>query len=339
MTSSTVEAASAVIGDGNADRSLIERIKGGPSWAGFFLRFGMVFVLVAIAIFAQIVFHGFLDPANLNNMVSQIAPTAIVAAGMTYAIIGGGFDLSVAAVYAAGAVVYANLSNSMPLWLAFVVTLLVGCCVGILNGIVITKFKVNAFIATLATASLISGATFLYCQSSPVESFAEGFDWLGFGDIGGVWVSIYVLAIVLLVLGVVLARTSYGRSIYAVGGNLEAARLAGKRTDLIRMSTFMIVSTCAALGGMITASATGIGQADIGASVTLDSIAIVIIGGTSLLGGEGAMWRTLVGILIYGTLSNIFASLALDTSTQLLLQGAILLLAVSFDALSRRIRK
>jgi ribose transport system permease protein len=320
-------------------RGFLDRLRGGPSWGAFWLRYGMVWVLIALALLANILFSGFFAPENLNNMVGQVAATGIVSVGMTYAIISGGFDLSVGAVFAGASVVYAALSNHVPLLWAFVLTALVGVVAGAINGIVVTKLKVNAFIATLATSSLFAGATVLFWQGSPVSSTAAGFTTLGQGQWGGVWISIFMLVAFVAVLGVVLAKTPYGRSVYAVGGNLEAARLAGMRIDLIRISTYALTAMCAAVGGMIVASQTGIGQSNVGATVTLDSIAIVIIGGTSLMGGEGAMWRTVVGVLMWGTIGNVFASLALDTSSQLLLQGGILLVAVALDSLSRRIRR
>jgi ribose transport system permease protein len=319
--------------------ALIARLKGGQSWTAFLLRYGMVWVLIALTIFANSLYSGFFTFGNLSNMVSQVGPTGIVAVGMTYAIICGGFDLSVTAVFAGAAVVYATLSNDMPLVPAFACTVVLGVLCGIINGLVVTRLKVNAFIATLGTASLFGGATLLYSHAAPVLSNRSGFETLGTGKWGGVWISVYVLGAFVVAFGVVLARTAYGRSVYAVGGNMEAARLAGMRINVIRVSTFAITSMCAAVGGMIVASQTSVGQANIGPTVTLDSIAIVIIGGTSLLGGEGAMWRTVVGILIWGTTNNVFASLALDTSTQLLIQGGILILAVAFDSLARQGRR
>ncbi|MBB4141279.1 ABC transporter permease [Microbacterium invictum] len=300
------------------------------------LRFGMVWVLILTVIFARIIYPQFFDAANLNNMVAQVAPTAIVAVGMTYAIISGVFDLSVGAVFAASAVLFTSLSNSMPWPLAFACTVLMGIVCGAVNGFVVTYLKVNSFIATLATASLISGGAYLYSNAQPVISSADGFEFLGTSRLGGVWTSTWLLVLLILLLGVILGRTSYGRSIYAVGGNLEASRLAGLRVKGVRISAFMIVAACAAVGGMIVASQTSVGQANLGASVTLDAIAIVIIGGTSLLGGEGAMWRTAIGILLWGTIANVFSALALNTSSQLLIQGGILLIAVSIDSLARR---
>ncbi|OZF25705.1 ribose ABC transporter permease [Rhodococcus sp. 14-2496-1d] len=304
-----------------------------------FVKYGMVLVLILLALVANGLYSGFLTSANLNNVVGQVAPTAIVAVGMTYVIISGGFDLSVGAVFAGGAVLYADLSNKMPLTAAFALTVVIGILAGIFNGAVITGLNVNPFIATLASASLFSGAVYLYANSAPIQSTVAVFTDMGSGKWGGVWIATYILIGLLIVGGLVLARTPYGRSIYAVGGNLEAARLAGMRVKLVKISAFAIASSCAAIGGMIVASQTGVGQANIGPTVTLDAIAIVIIGGTSLMGGEGAMWRTVIGLLMWGTISNVFNSLALDTSSQLLMQGAILLVAVSLDAIARRSRK
>jgi ribose transport system permease protein len=301
-------------------------------------RYGMVWVLVALAILAQRLYSGFFDPANLNNVIAQVAPVGIVAIGMTFVIIAGGFDLSVGAIFAGASVFYAGFSNRMPLWAAFASTVVLALAAGSFNGLIITRLKVNTFIATLATSSLFAGAVYLYSNAAPVVSNAAKFGTLGTGKWGGIWISTYVLVAVVVIGGIILSRTSYGRSVYAVGGNLEAARLAGMRINWIRTTTFMMTGVCAAVGGMITASQIGVGQANIGGSIALDSIAIVIIGGTSLLGGEGAIWRTVLGILIWGTINNIFSTLALSTSTQLLMEGGILLTAVTLDSLSRKVR-
>jgi ribose transport system permease protein len=302
------------------------------------LRFGMVWVLIALALLANALYPGFFAPGNLNNMVGQVAPVGIIALGMTYVIVAGGFDLSVGAIFAGATVFYASFSNHMPLWAAFACTVLIAIVAGTFNGLIITRVKVNPFIATLATSSLFGGATYLYSNATPIVSNNGGFQTLGTGKWAGIWISIYVLVALLIVAAIVLSRTTYGRSIFAIGGNQEAARLAGMRTDAIRVSTFMITGACAAVAGMIVASQTGVGQANVGSTVTLDSIAIVIIGGTSLMGGEGAIWRTAVGILIWGTINNLFSSLALSTSAQLLMQGAIVLVAVALDSFSTRRR-
>ncbi|QLQ11716.1 MAG: ABC transporter permease [Nocardioidaceae bacterium] len=159
---------------------------------------------------------------------------------------------------------------------------------------------------------------------------------MGGGEILGLPIVVWVLAAAVILGGILLARTVYGRSVYSVGGNAEAARLAGIQVGLTRGSTYVLTGICAAIAGMMLASRVGVGQADVGVNIPLDAIAIVIIGGTSLLGGEGAIWRTVVGLLLLGTINNLFDSLGWDAPAQQVVKGAIVLAAVSLDALSRR---
>jgi ribose transport system permease protein len=303
------------------------------------LRFVMVWVLVALVIVSNIFYPGFFETGNLLNILSQNAAVGLVAVAMTFVIIAGGFDLSVAAMSAAGGVAFASFSNNMPIGIAVILVLLVGAVAGAVNGLIVTRLKVNPFIATLGTSSLFAGGTALYANSSPITGTSKNFGYLGTEHWLGVPVNVWLLAAVLGLGALVLAKTVYGRTIYAVGGNREAARLAGMRVDLARASTFVLAGVCSVIGGMVVASITGVGQAGTTPEVTLNSIAIVIIGGTSLLGGEGAMWRTLVGLLIFGTINNLFQSLAWPTATQQVVLGAIVLGAVSLDAYTRSRRR
>lgn len=314
-------------------------LSGGGRAREIALRFGMVWALLGLGVVAVVVYPQFLTVGNINNLVGQIAPVGIAAIGATVVILAGGIDLSVTAVAAGSSVVFAMLSNQMPIGWAILTTLLVAAIAGLFNGLVIMVLKINDLIATLATGSLFSGAAYFLSNSAPITASDPDFTVLGSGKVGGIWISSFVLVGLLVVVGVILAKTVYGRAIYAVGGNREASRLAGLRTSRLRVSTFIISSACAGLAGMILASQTGVGQANIAPTMTLDAIAIVVVGGTSLFGGEGAMWRTAIGILIWGTISNLFNALALSTYAQLLTQGGILLAALALDSLTRRQRR
>jgi ribose transport system permease protein len=303
------------------------------------LKYVMVWVLIILAVVADLLYPGFFDKGNVLNILSQNAPVGLIAVAMTFVIIAGGFDLSVAAMLAAGGVVFASFSNHIPIGLAAVATIALGAFAGGVNGFIVTKMRVNPFIATLGTASLYAGGTALYCHSNPINGENPNFGFLGSSKWLGVPISVWVLAVVLAVGWVVLTKTVYGRTVYAVGGNTEAAKLAGIRVDLVRASTFVFTGVAAVISGMIVASVTGTGLAGVQPEVTLNSIAIVIIGGTSLLGGEGAMWRTLTGLLIFGTINNLFDSLAWPTATQQVVLGAIVLGAVSLDAYTRSRRR
>jgi ribose transport system permease protein len=297
------------------------------------LRYGMVWVLILLVIVAQYVYPTFLTVGNLRNMWSQNAALAIISVGMTLVIICGGFDLSVGSIYGLGAVAYATLS-SQSLGVDLLIVVLVGATAGLVNGLIITRLKVNPFVATLATSSIFLSVAFVYSKNAPV-SVQPGFGGLGLGAFAGMPISGIVTVAVFLVGGVLLSRTTFGQSIYAVGGSAEAARLAGLRVKLVRCATYVIVGALAAFAGSIDTSRLGVAQADQGQTMPLLAITVVILGGTALMGGEGAMWRTVVGLLIVATLTNLLDSLAINTAVQLLVQGAVLVAAVSLDNLVR----
>lgn len=299
------------------------------------LQFGMIAVLIVLVIVATIVYPRFLNPINLRNILSQSAPVGIVAAGMTFVMIAGGFDLSVGAIFALSAVSFAMLADSLGLWSSALVSLAVGLACGVVNGTLVTRMHVNTFVATLGTGSVFGGIAYIVSHSAPHSPDNYDFQNLGIGQLLGMPYSIILLALSFAVGGLILARTVYGRALYAIGGNMEAARLAGIKVENWKAGTYAISGVCSALAGMLLASRLGVGQADMGANVALDSIAIVVIGGTSLLGGEGAMWRTAVGLLILATLTNVFDALAVSTNYQLVTKGLIVIAAVALDAYAR----
>jgi len=299
------------------------------------LQYGMVWALLALLIVATILYPGFFNPANIKNILSQNASVGIVAVGMTLVIIAGGFDLSVGAIFAIGAVLFANRADHAGLWGAAAIVLAASLACGTINGLIVTKLRVNPFIATLGTGSIFGGFAYLFSNSAPQTPDNFDFQILGTERWFGWPLPIWLLVAAFLIGGFVLAKTVYGRSIFAIGGNSEAARLSGMRVDLLRGSTYVVSAVCSGIGGMILASRLGVGQADMGGSIALDSIAIVVIGGTSLMGGEGAMWRTAIGLLILATLSNVFDSLAISTNYQLLTKGAIVIAAVALDVFAR----
>lgn len=302
-------------------------------------RYGLIVVLVLLVGVSQYLYPRFLDPQNIKNILSQNAPVGIIAVGMTFVMITGGFDLSVGSVYAAGATIYASLAVagwSFPV--AAAATIAMGLVAGLVNGLIVTRLKVNPFVATLGTMTAYSGLALIYSNSSPFVVADPGFTQLGRGASLGLPVSIWILFAFFAVGQFVLAKTVYGRTLFAIGGNNEASRLAGLPTEWLRTSTYVVSGACASIAGMIIASRLAIGQADIGATMALDSIAIVVIGGTSLLGGEGAVWRTVIGMLIVAVLTNLLDSLAVDANYQLVIKGVIVVAAVALDARVRATR-
>jgi ribose transport system permease protein len=301
----------------------------------FLLQFGLIWVFVIVLIGSAIVYPGLFQWANIRNIISQNAPVGIVAAGMTFVIIGGGFDFSVGPIVALSAVIFANRADVTGLWGAAGIVLLCSFVCGALNGILVTRLKVNPFVATLGSGSMFGGSAYILSNNAPQTPSNLTFQYLGTQAWLGWPIASWILIAAYVFGAFILARTVYGRSIYAIGGNSEAARLSGLRVELLRGSTYVISAFTAGLAGLILTSRLGLGQADMGGNISLDSIAIVVVGGTSLLGGEGKMWRTAIGLLLLSTLTYLFDSLAVSTSYQLVVKGAIVVAAVSLDVFAR----
>jgi ribose transport system permease protein len=313
--------------------------RGRTKWSDLALRYGMVLLLVVLVIVAQIAYPQFLTLNNLQNTITQNASTAVVAIGMTFVIIGGGFDLSVSGTFGLGSVVYAGLVLAgLPVIAALACALLAGLLCGVVNGLVITKLKVNAFVATLGSGAAFLGAAALVSGSRPVTvPPVPTFNLLGAGSIGGVSIEVLIILVLYVVAAIVLSKSVYGRGLYAVGGSRESARLAGLAVDRIQIIAFIVCGGLAALAGILLASTLSVGQFDQGSTVALDSIAAVVVGGTSLYGGDGAIWRTAVGVAILATMNNLFSSMSIASPTQNIIKGAVLVAAVAFEVVVRKV--
>jgi len=300
--------------------------------------YGIFFALVVVVIAATVVYPRFLHWDNLSAVLAQNAPLGIIAIGMTFVIISGGFDLSVGSVFAAAGTTAAMVAVATgSVALSFIAALAVGLLCGLVNAVVITILRVNPFVATLGSMTFFSGLILLITHNSPVTVSDSAFQWLGTGWLGPVPVSVVVM-IALFALGwIVISKSAYGRRVMSVGGAKEASRLAGIRVDLVKGSTYVICGVLAAVAGFIAASQLGVGQGNAGVGLELQAIAVVVIGGTSLLGGEGSMLRTALGLAILATLNNIFFSLAVDTNWQGITQGLILVAAIAFDQYLRKV--
>ena len=310
---------------------------GGRRLGSLASRFSMLGVLVVLIIVATFLYPAFLNPANIGNILTQNSAIGLIAIGMTFVIICGGFDLSVGATYALGATLYAGLTlQTGSVLVAGLLTLAAGIVVGVVNGLIISRLNINPFVATLGTASIISGVAYVYSNSSPfIVNNVPQFQDLALSTIAGIPQPIWILVIAFVLAAILLSKTTFGRNVYAVGGNYEAAWLSGLRVRGLNASVYIITGMLAALAGMMDASRLGVGQADVGAAMALDAIAIVVVGGTSLLGDEGAIWRSAVGLLILATLTNVFYSFNVSQNWQLIAKGTIVVAAVGVDAIIR----
>lgn len=299
--------------------------------------YGVVLTLVVLVLLVSARSSIFLEPNNLMNIASQWAPAGIMAVGMTFVILTGGFDLSVGAIFSLCAVTAAGVGQSSSPSVAFLAAIGVGLTIGLLNGVLITLLEVNPFIATLGTSFAVAGVSLVTTDNAAYVVTNPDFATLGAGRWHNVPYSGMILALALVIGGVVLARTVYGQSIYAVGGNVEASRLSGIRTRLVTASTYVLSGFCAAVAGIITASQLSSAQPNLNPDIVFDVITIVVVGGTSLAGGYGAMWRTAVGLGILATLQNGFNLLDVDPNYQNIVKGVIIVGALALDSYTRRL--
>lgn len=291
--------------------------------------YGVVIALVVLIAVISIAQPSFLSFPNQMNILSQWAPVAIMGIGMTYVVITGGFDLSVGATYALAAVIAAAVGQSQAPLVAFSAAIAAGLAVGIVNGFIVTALRVNPFIATLGTSLVVGGITLAITGNRAFIVAFEPFTALGRDRLAGVPYSGILVVVLFVIAGLVLAYSSWGQSLYAVGGNLEASRLAGIRTSGVVGSAYALAGLTAGVAGVVTASQLSSAQASLGATLVFDVLTVVIVGGTALSGGRGAIWRTAVGVGILATLQNGFNLLDIDAYYQDVIKGVIIIAALA----------
>jgi ribose transport system permease protein len=302
--------------------------------------YGVVIAFVALFVTLSISSDVFLSWDNMKNLAFQTAPVGIIAAGGTLVFIAGGFDLSVGAISAFAGIAAAKAFNEtgIGLWGALILGALVGLAFGLGNGLLITLGRVNAFIATLATAIIINGLGQVWTKGNLVSVSDERFTTLGLGTVWGINYPIFVWFGFALACGFLLSRTAFGRYVYAAGGNAEAARLSGVRVNVVRAATFCISGLAAGIAGVILVSEVGTAQWNANTGIEFDAITAIVLGGTSLLGGEGAIWRAVLGAFFLQMIGNGFNLLGTTPEWQYVIKGLILAGAVSLDAWARRRR-
>ncbi len=304
--------------------------------AGFLQAYAVLVIGVILIITLSLLSDSFLTLRNLQNILNQNAPLAIMASAMTLVIIGGGFDLSVAAIFAVAGVTAAWVALNLDPYVGLLVAPLVGAALGLVNGVVITRLNVHSFLATIATSLVFKGVAIVISDGRLIPVRIDEFTWLGRDKFLGVFIAVYVLAAFALILTFVLNRTTLGRKIFSVGGNEEAAILSGIRTDRIKVATFVIAGLAAGLAAAISVSRISMGQASAGAGMELQAIAAVILGGTSIYGGVGAVWRSVAGVLLLALINNGFNILNADPFYRDLTTGLVILGAVGISAAGRR---
>ena len=300
--------------------------------ADFARAYGVLIIIVILMVVLSFLSDSFLTARNLLNILNQSTPLALIAVALTLVIIGGGFDLSTGAIFGVAAVSAAWTAVNIDPVLAMFVGPAIGLCLGIVNGLIVTGANVHSFLATLATSLVYRGLAILITGGGLIPVRIEEFAWLGRGRIGMVNIAVIVLGLFTMLMILLLNFTTFGRRVFAVGGNEEAAILSGVRTNLIKIATFALTGLAAGLAGVVGVSRISMGQPQAGLGMELDAIAAVILGGTSIYGGAGAVWRSLAGVLLLSLIGNGFNILNANPFFKDLTTGLIIVVAVALSA-------
>lgn len=304
-------------------------------------EYGIFLAFLLLAIVLSLSNEYFLTAGNISNVLLQTSINGILAIGMTFVILTRGIDLSVGSVVALTGIVSASFATTSATagivgapytpWLAYPVGILVGIACGALVGVIVSRFSVPSFVATLGMLSAARGMTLIYGGGKPVPALTPDFRWIGTGDVFGIPMPVVLFAMVFMASWWILNRTRFGRYIYAVGGNPHAANTSGINVTRLRFAVYVISGGLAGLAGIVLTARTGSALPQAGIAYELDAIAAVVIGGTSLAGGVGRITGTLIGALIIGVMNNGLDLMGIQSYYQQVLKGALIVGAVMLD--------
>lgn len=296
-------------------------------------EYGIIIAFLLIVILLSILTPNFLTVRNFMNLGRQVSINTILAIGMTFVILTAGIDLSVGSIVAFAGIVSASFATGSHanLFLSLVMGLAAGLLLGFVNGLVVARWKVAPFIVTLGMMAVARGLTFIYNDGQPISNLSSSYLVIGGGSVLGIPNPIIITVLVFILFTIILYNTKFGRYVYAIGGNEMAAKISGVKVKRNLIWVYSISGLLAGLAGIMLASRVSSGLPQAGTSYELDAIAAVVIGGTSLNGGRGRLWGTLVGALIIGVINNGLDLLSVSSYWQQVVKGAIIVLAVMVD--------
>ena len=299
---------------------------------------GMILVFILVVIGSYIIAPQFMSKENMISLGLQVSSIGIVACTMLFCLAAGDFDLSVGSSFALGGMMGVLIGNATgSLFLGVIGAVAAGSVVGLVNGVVVAKFKINALITTLATMQIVRGLTNILGHGTPLTASKPGFDFLGNQSYFSLPLPILLMVMFFIAFGVLLNKTVFGRNTLAIGGNKDAALLAGIKVDRTKIAIFILSGMAASFAGVVAASRLIVASNNAGDKLELQAISACVLGGVSLSGGIGTMSGTVVGVLIMGIVENVMRLKSVDAFYQMVVTGAILLLAVLFDRLKLKI--
>lgn len=302
-------------------------------WGSFAILAVLLLMIIALTVMNPV----FLSMDNIVNIARQISMVAIVAIGMTFVLIIGEIDLSVGHIACLSGIIVAKcLTMGMNIPISCLLALLIGGIMGFANGFIATQFKIPSFIVTLGMDNIAYGIVLVITNAYPITGLPEGFKVIGRGYIGMIPVPVIIMVICYAVGIICLKYIKFGRNMFAIGGNPDAAKLSGISVKKNKIAIFTICGLTAAVSGVILSSRLFSGQPNSGTSFTMDAIASCVIGGTSTTGGKGRLWGTFIGALIIGIIDNGMTLLGISTNWQYIVKGAIIIIAVGLDSIREK---
>lgn len=301
-------------------------------------KFVLLFILIGLVIFFGIMSPKFLTFNNIMNIITQNSYLIIASIGVAMVMISGGTDLSVGYQISVIGVCVAIFMQwlSMPIWISIILGLLIGVLLGLVNGFTANKLNMHPMIVTLATMTLFQGISFLISQSKSIYDLSSSFKFIGQGYVGKVPLPVIIVIVVAIVIGVMLKKTYFGRHIYAVGGNPEAAHLAGIDVKKIKLLVFALCGLLVGLAAVVLISRTGSANSSMGPGTEFSAITACVLGGVSFIGGEGDIDGVIIGVLILGVLSNGMQLIGLGIYIQYVAKALILIAAIAFDTYQKQ---
>lgn len=309
----------------------------------FVRNYAIIGVLILfVALLAVLTGGKFLQPTTLLSVVVQVSAIGLIAIGMTFVIITLGIDLSVGSILALAAVVASSLAQKprdtmmypgldLPIIVAVLAGLAVGALAGLVNGVLIAKFRLAPFIATLGMMTAARGLALIYSDGRPVSTLEDQYNFVGQGSIIGIPVPVYIFVAVAIIAHIVLNYTRFGRYVYAIGGNEQAAKVSGINISRMTLYIYMLIGVVSGLAGVLLSGRIGSGNPQLGTGIELDAITAAVIGGTSFKGGIGTIWGTAVGALIIGSMNVGLTLLNVSPFMQMVVKGIIIVVAVIID--------
>jgi ribose transport system permease protein len=294
--------------------------------------YAVLILIVLLMIVLSLASDAFLTPRNLLNILNQNAPLAIIACALTLVIIVGGFDLSNGAIFAVASVSSAYIAINFNPYIGLLLAPIIGIALGYLNGIIITTFKVHSFLSTIATSLVFRGLAILITGGFLIPVRMKEFTWLGREKIFEVHVAVYVLIVFAILSTFILTKTTVGRYIFAIGGNEDASILSGIKVNLVKIFAFSFCGFAAGIAAAIQVSRISLGTSQAGVGMELQAIAAVILGGTSIYGGSGAVWRSIAGVMLLALINNGFNILNADPFYKDLTTGLVIIAAVALTS-------